>query len=331
MKACCNKPPQILKNMIRYIPHSQIDFEKWDHCIEGSVNGIFYAYAWYLDMVSPGWDALVENDYQSVMPLPHRTKSGVTYLYQPFFIQQMGVFSAASLTSQVTDRFLKAIPPQFKYVNFNLNTYNQIEDKSQFKISSGQTHHLDLIEPYKQLKKRYSENNRRNIKKAEKNGVFITSHGRPEDIISAFRQYRGKQLRSFSEEDYNVLKHIIYAGIHRGMATIMTAYSAENTFCGGVVFFKSHKKVVFLFSGSTPLARKNGAMFLLVDAFIKQMAGQDLVLDFEGSSQPELARFYKGFGSKECVFLQLEKNNLPFGIKQLAGLYLWFRKKQRSS
>ncbi|MEE4178718.1 MAG: hypothetical protein V2I46_14535 [Bacteroides sp.] len=307
--------------MIRYIAHQQIDFEKWDDCIDRSINGIFYAYSWYLDMTAPGWDALVEDDYQTVMPLPNRKRLGVRFIYQPFFVQQLGVFSSSSLTPEVTARFLDAIPPRFRFVDLNLNTFNRLDESSTIKRRQGITHHLDLIESYEQLAERYSSNTRRNIRKAQKQGVFITAHGRPEEVIQAFRENRGKGLNTYREHDYHILKHLIYVGLHKGMATLMSAYTAQNNFCGAIVFFRSHKKTVFLFSGATPASRENGAMFLLVDEFIKQQAGQNLVLDFEGSSDPDLARFYKGFGSKECAFLQVEMNRMPGLFRQGMSFY----------
>lgn len=302
--------------MIRYLAHDQIDFEKWDDCIDRSINGIFYAYSWYLDMTAPGWDALVEDDYKTIMPLPNRKRFGVRFVYQPFFIQQLGLFSISSLTPEVTARFLEAIPVRFRFVDLNLNTYNRLDEGSSIKQLQRITHHLDLIEPYEQIAERYSSNTRRNIGKAIKHGVFVTAHGRPEEVIQAFRDNRGKGLNTYKENDYNVLKHLIYVGLHKGMATLMSAYSSQNNFCGGIVFFRSHNKSVFLFSGATPESRENGAMFLMVDEYIKQFAGQDLVLDFEGSSDPHLARFYKGFGSKECVFLQVEMNRMPGMFRQ---------------
>ena len=46
--------------MIAYLTHDQIDKSRWDDCIAHAVNGMAYAWSWYLDVVHPGWEALVE-------------------------------------------------------------------------------------------------------------------------------------------------------------------------------------------------------------------------------------------------------------------------------
>ena len=307
--------------MITYLTHKEIDFEKYDRCIDLSLNGMVYAYSWYLDMVADDWDLLVEDDYKAVMPLPRRKKFGIHYVYQPFFVQQLGVFSVMSATSEVCQDFLHAIPNHFRYIDTNLNTHNKISEKGAFSTRNLPTYELDISFPYGQLRSEYSSNTSRNLNKAKKSDLFIARHGRPETIIETFRKNRGKTLKSFSERDYQVLKHLIYSGIHRGMITIYSAYTRENNFCAGVIFYRSHNKVILLFSGSDQAVRENGAMFLLVDAFIKDHARQQLVLDFEGSSDKNLARFYSGFGSKECVFLQIRMNHLSICLKPAFKIY----------
>ena len=43
----------------------------------------------------------------------------------------------------------------------------------------------------------------------------------------------------------------------------------------------------------------------------------NIIFDFEGSNLPGVARLYKGFGSKENVYLQIRKNNLPKLVRWL--------------
>lgn len=312
--------------MIQYIKHDDIDFLKWDECINNSINGIFYAYSWYLDICTESWDALVEDDYSAVMPLPVKKKAGIKYIYQPFFTQQLGVFSTHSLTEGVTIRFLEALPKNIRYAYFNLNTFNQLPQKHPFIAGKGITHELDLISEYQQLYSGYSTNLKRNIKKAQKSGVYITSHARPEEIIATFRQNNERYKVAYLDKDYMQLKHLIYSGMHKGMVDLKAAYSANNNFCAGIVFFKSHQKAVWLFSGANHEARQNGAMSMLVDDFIHENAGTELVLDFEGSLNPNLARFYRAFGSEVCVFLQIRINNMPCIVKTLSDRVLKIRR-----
>jgi len=257
------------------------------------------------------------------MPLLVRHKMGLDYIYHPFFVQQLGVFGKGASSSDIVRDFLNAIPSKFKVIDTNLNTHNCLQS-GQVK-NHGITCHLDLIESYEQIGARYNENTRRNIKKATERGVFISSGGDPGFLIEAFRKSRGRDIGKFSEKDYKTLSKLIYTMVHKGVATIESAYSAENNFCAGAVFAKSFGKSIFLFSGTTPQARENGAMFLLIDNYIKRNAGQDMVLDFEGSKIPNLLRFYKGFGSKECVFLHVRINKLPLLLKPVLALSRFLR------
>lgn len=48
--------------MITYLFNSEIDKDKWDNCIKNSPGAKPYAYSWYLDIMAPGWQALVDED-----------------------------------------------------------------------------------------------------------------------------------------------------------------------------------------------------------------------------------------------------------------------------
>ena len=317
--------------MIKYLRHKEIDFEKWDECIENCLNGIIYPYSFYLDQVSPGWDALIMGDYETVMPLPHRRKAGIIYIFQPFFVQQLGVFSPQPVSQEMVNEFLLNIPEKFRFVNYNLNTYNKIESSGSYRVKERPTYELDLISPYDKIRQSYSENTRRNLKKAEKSKVFVTRSSSPDEVINTFRAYRGKKIKNLNNPEYLMLKHLIYSGIHRGNAMVYNAYTEQNSFCAGVVFLHSHRKSILLFSGSTPEAKKNGAMTAIIDQYIQDYCEKNITLDFEGSEDKNLARFYRGFGSKECLYLQLTINNFPLILKPLANWYFWCREKSNRS
>lgn len=306
--------------MIKYLKYNEIDKNKWDECIRTSFNGNIYAYSWYLDIVCESWEALVENDYERVFPLTTGRKFGVDYLYQPFFTQQLGVFSKNILTKGVVDKFIFSIPEKYKFAEILFNTFNKIDDK-EFQVTPQLNHELDLISSYRILSRHYSKNTKRNITKAEKAGLTIVKNVKPDEIIKLFRKNRGKTVKTLKEKNYKVLSRLIYTAIYRGLAQIYGAYTKNNQLCSAVVFIEGNKKAVFIFSGSSSEARENGAMPFLIDAFIKDNSGKHLTLDFDGSNDPNLARFYKGFGSKEVNYYKLQINKLSGFSKYALRVY----------
>jgi hypothetical protein len=198
-------------------------------------------------------------------------------------------------------------------------------DHSSYHILPQLNHELDLINDYEKIHAGYSENLSRNIKKAEKAGLSISTNVRPDDIIGMFRQNRGKDLSHLGENDYLKLKRLAYAGMYKKIADIRGVYDQRNQLCAGAVFFTSNRKAIFLFSGLTPEGREAGAMPFLIDSFIRENAGKHLTFDFDGSNDPNLARFYKGFGSKELIYQRLEINRLPGWIMAAVRMFKSFR------
>ena len=110
--------------MIRFVPNDKIDKQKWDSAIDNSTSPYFYAKSWYLDKVSPRWNALIEDDYRKLMPLPVKQKWGFKYICQPILTQQLGIFSADQITQKDISHFLKSIPLSIPYTRIFLNSSN---------------------------------------------------------------------------------------------------------------------------------------------------------------------------------------------------------------
>ena len=60
-----------------------------------------------------------------------------------------------------------------------------------------------------------------------------------------------------------------------------------------------------------------GASHTLINAFIKDHAGKNILLDFEGSDIQNLAFFYSGFGAHEEQYAGIKLNRLPFWVRWL--------------
>ena len=285
--------------MITYLTHEHIDLKRWDACIAQASNGLVYAWSWYLDIVHPGWDALVEMEgdkYLSVMPITHKRKCFVNYLCQPFFVQQLGVFSLDPVTPETTQAFLKAIPRKYRLVEIRLNESNPLEATVPG-VGLHRNHLLDLNQNYETLYSQYHENTKRNIKKSSKYGLQMVECVSIQKVIQLFLNDRGAQVKHWGDAEYARLERLSAAAIASSNAFVYGVKSSDNDeiICGAL-FMVSHGRITFLFSGNSPAGKEVQAMTFLMDQVIGKHSGQPFIFDFEGSDDNDLARFYQGFG-----------------------------------
>lgn len=300
--------------MIRLLKHNEINKKRWDDCINKSFNGNVYALSWYLDIVHPNWNALIENDYERVMPLTNSKKFGLSYMFQPFFVQQLGVFSTSQLSQEDVANFIKAIPQQYLLTQYRLNSYNKVDYDSDI-IAKHRNVELDLIYDYQYLYNNYNNNTKRNLAKAEAAGLSINNNINPEIIINLFRNNRGKDVKHWKDKEYNRLLELINIAISQECCFTIGINDLDNNTIAGAVFMHSHDRIIFLFSGSDEAHKDKHALTMLLDNVIREFSETQYTLDFEGSDNDGLARFYKGFGGAEVFYPEVKYNNLKGILK----------------
>ena len=298
---------------IQYLKHNEIDFTKWDDCISKSLNGIVYAYSWYLNIVAKDWDALIADDYTIVFPLTKRKKYGIEYLFQPLFTQQLGIFSSTIISKQSIKQFIEAIPPTFKYIEICFNTFNTT-DNSLGHVKERVTYRLDLIQPYIKLSSRYSENTKRNISRSLAFGANVKKGYSAIEFIRFYKANLNVRLKS---NDFHNLHKIIENAIEKRIGEVFLAYSKDNILCAAAFFIRSNGKVIYLAAASSEIGKSDRAMFMLIDHFIHLNSESHLTLDFEGSNNEGIARFYASFGADRCTYKQFRRNKLPWFLKAL--------------
>lgn len=295
--------------MIRFVEHKNISRKKWDACIAKSSNASVFVYSWYLDAVCDNWTALILNDYEAVFPMAVRSRYRIAYLYQPFFTRYFGVFSKGRITQGLVNEFLQAIPEKYKLMEFCLHEQNGLKAKG-FETRERKYQLLDLGADYDDIRKNYSENAKRNVRKAIRSGLTIRPDLLPEQVVGLFRETRGNELEVFKAGDYKTLIGLMNVCLRLNKGQSVAIYDGD-TLCAAGFFMFSNNRFVFLKSGVTAAGKAKGAMHLLFDYFIKENSGRHYKLDFGGSSVDSVARFYKNFGAKDCVYLQVKKSSLP--------------------
>lgn len=286
--------------MIQYLTHGKIDRSRWDDCVAHALNGNVYAWSWYLDVVHPGWEALIEiedDKYLTIMPITGKKKYLINYLCQPFFVQQLGVFSIQPLTAEKVQSFLEAIPRKYGLVEIRLNEQNPLPDAFPG-VEYHRNYLLDLNHNYEYLSYNYHENTNRNLKKSFKYGLRLVSGVNIQQTIDLFRADRGASVSHWGDAEYQRLSRLAERAITSSNAFVYGVQKIDNQeiICSAL-FMESHQTITFLFSGNSAMGKECHAMSFLIDQVIRERAGQPFVFDFEGSDNEDLARFYHGFGA----------------------------------
>jgi hypothetical protein len=295
--------------MITFLKNTEIDKKKWDDCIQDSMNSLLYAYSWYLDLLAPGWCALVKDDYLSVMPLPTRKKMGIEYVFQPFFAQQLGVFSKEEQSPEILEEFICNIPSEIKYIDTNLNIYNPVA-KINFPTVKATNYELDLSGKAEDLFKNYSSNTKRNIKKSKK--LIKIDENIPVKELIRLKSENTRPRRS--AKFYIWMSTFVEQLLLKGHGKLIGA-KVDGNLVAAALFGLDNQRIYYLIPVSDNEGKELRAMFSVIDFVIDSYAGSGKILDFEGSDIKGIARFFDGFGAKAKYYHKLKINRLPLPLR----------------
>ena len=298
--------------MIHHIRHRELDRRRWDDCLAQAGFGLPYAYSWYLDVVAPGWDALVLGDYEAVFPLPwNRRLFGFRQVYQPYFAQQLGLFGRSLPDRALLETFIRALPPSFRRVKVCLNEQNAalLPPEAGWEVKTNYL--LPLSPDYGSLFAGYSKSLRKRVRRAREEHALVEDPLSPVELTALYRAHQGQKL-SLKEADYARVARLMQAAIDRGHGRIWGATDAAGELRVAVFFLESHGRLINLFGSSDERGRELHSMHFLLDALIERHAGSELIFDFEGSSIPSIASFFASFGSEARSYYLAGWGKWPF-------------------
>lgn len=303
--------------MIRHLRHEDIDKQWWDERVRNSREPLWYALADVLDAAAPGWEALVDEAAGTVMPLTHRRKWGFRYLYQPFAVQRLGLFGTDPEPSQV-GAFLSAVPAHYVLWDIHLNDPASVGHPTFVTLRERTTMELPLDEPVEVLRSAYGQSHRRGLRKWADEGEVLAMS--VDDLLQVMQA--APQLRRWgvTPEQFGTLRRLLHVAEARGELSCLGLRLADGW--GAVGSFVSWQgRTVFLKGLSTEAGRGVFALHRVLDAAIGQVAGNARLMDMAGGHDPELRRFYAGFGARPRLYLHAKVNRLPQPLR-------WY--KQRS-
>lgn len=302
---------------ITFLSHEQIDKQKWDACID-EAGGLIYGYSFYLNRMAKHWDALVVYDqdghtYRAVMPLTWNRKLSITYLYQPFLTPQGGVFAHRPSPSLV-ESFLEEVRARYRFAEINLNILDRV-DGSITGLKQCSVYQLSLRGDFSSIAAGFNSNLQRNYRKALAAGCEYKNSIKLESAL----RLAGVQLKEYTRlqrGDMSLFAQLCETLLVEGNAEVVGVYKGVRLL-SAAIFFRRGNVTYYILAGNNKEGKSLGSSHLLLQEYIREHAGQDLMLDFVGSDIRSIAFFYECFGAKPVHYFSYRFNDLPRGIRWL--------------
>jgi hypothetical protein len=244
------------------------------------------------------------------MPLVWKRKFGIAYLYQPFYTQQLGVFSIEHADPTIIADMIRRIPGHFRMGQIHFNAQNLVSHLPAVQVSDRMNYILDLTGSYEELEASYSTNARRNLKREFSSDSLVGKGLTCRELVDFKRQH---DVIARSEKEYRWMVALMERIMEHG-AGIIYATGKGRGLDAAAFFAFSKRRAIYLMSVSSEHGKEQRSMFRIVDAFIREHSGSGMILDFEGSNIPSVARFFSGFGASPEVYQAIGFRRFPFTL-----------------
>lgn len=302
--------------MIEHLRHEAIDKGWWDDTLKGCVNRLWYARSAVLDAASPGWEALVDRASGAIMPLTVRRKWGFRYLFQPFMVQQLGVFAPQPELID-TLAFLKAVPKGVDYWDIQLNEAQPTAFVPNVRLTTRTNMLLDLRPGPEALRQAYAESHARGLRKWSSGPVEQLP---AEAFIRFVRSAPNVAGWNMDTERWRTFARLVHVALSGDGARCLALLSEGLPLAAGL-FVTWEGRTTFLKGLGLDEGRKVFAMHRLMDRAIADACATSHTFDMAGGEHAGLRRFYAGFGARPVLYLHARCNRLPQPLR-------WY--KQRS-
>lgn len=276
---------------IRYIPFEEIDKVKWNSCVHYAVNSEVSGYYWWLKAAVKEWDALVEGDYESVLPLFYKNDIwGRKTLYQPDLIGRVGIQSIHILSRTRIMEILNRIP-NLTSVQMTLNEMNVIPPDFTSPAFQKKGWRILLNKSLENIRNYYQDGILKAIGDELPEGYFFQMMMKPEEIVNF-----AKKNNQLPYEEHATLR-ILYNLLHRGTLVSTVILDDEKKPVALLTFTYHLKKIKVLLSVQNQKGKSLCAIHRMYDHVFNLHQNKPMMFEFFSGDQNVAsdlgAEFYK--------------------------------------
>ena len=268
--------------IIQRVSREDIDKLKWDSCVHFATNGNIFGYKWYIDAITKDWEALIEGDYQSVLPLIWKKNWwGKKEVYLPTLMREVGIYSANALSQKRVEAFLNAIPSDYKKVLVEVDQFTLFPQTVGWGMEKQHNYLAHMNEPYEQLANKFSKRVQDDLDRARNNNLKSISSLKPEKIVDFYKEHDP----SYTKENYYAYLRIMYNLLHRGWGFMSGIADEKGTLLAVNFLLFSHGRMVSFLPVVSKEGKSKGAMAQLFNLLFHTNANKQIILDFNGNDR----------------------------------------------
>lgn len=272
--------------MIKRVQYNEIDFKRYEDCLESSEQRKYSASKTFLDVTSKNqWELLVYNDYEAVMPIPYVKKYGIKIVHNPMLCQQLGVFSKKDDIS-VNTAFLSFLIKNYLIRVYKFNDCNQFNSQVELRKNF-----LIFPDCYEKVYAKYSPKRKRKLRLDE--NVLKTY----EIKLIGFKEVKyfieSNMIGLDKKEDLGGFLRIFEAFYTLGDLQFYAFFYNGNMINAIAVYENDYTMALLGTFNDKEYIKISGAS-VLIDSIIKKSI-EHKIFDFEGGENPNIEEFFRGF------------------------------------
>jgi len=272
--------------MIKRIKYKDIDFEKYDACLENSVQKKFYAERTFLDIASKkNWEVLIYNDYEAVMPIPWINKYGVKIVHNPKLCQQLGVFSKSD-SAEINDLFYNFLVRNYVIRYYTFNDSNELSTPLKKR-----NNFLIFPDQYETVRQKYSPKRKRKLRLDQEvidNSEIIKNI----DILIVKNFIRSTGLGADAKDLEKFIE--LLTGFFEHNKLDFYCFFYHQKLINMIAVYKEEYSLALLGTYNDREYVKLSGSSYLIDKVISENI-ETKIFDFEGSEIPAVEEFFRGF------------------------------------
>lgn len=313
---------------------SNNDTDKWDDFVEKSPQGSIFSTSAFLDALSTNYRIGVLVDKGKIKAGIVLARNELAAHANPLLAKYLGVLlePTSNDTKYITkfsrecylvEELVRHLDPYWSFdYSFHPNFTNWLPFYwAGYRQEVRYTYRFHDLQDIDRIIRGSSTRLRRNLRKAEKNGVYIRPDVELEDFFRinnlTFQRQGGKapyslkRLRSLSNGLGMGQRFHTLGAFERSGQLVSVAGVVNDTRCA-----------YLLFNGSDYTAVSNGTNAKLIIETIKYCSGFVPTFDFEGSMMRQVEFFYRSFGAEQVPYFSIWRNNLlVISKRKLITLY----------